>query len=427
MARTGAEPIGSMGTDTPVAVLSDAAPAAVRLLPAAVRPGHQPAARRHPRGAGHRRWRRRSAPRATCSTRRRRRCRQIVAADADPHQRRAGQAPLHQRRRRPPRLQALRRRRPVPGGRGRRRPAPGARRDPAPRCPTPSPSGAKVIVLSDRHSNAELAPIPSLLLTVGGAPPPHPGEDPHPGRPRRRDRRGPRGAPHGAAARLRRRRHQPVPRLRHDRGHDQTGPAAGRRRAQGHPQLHQGVRQGRAQGHVEDGHLDGGVATPAPRSSRPSASAEDLVDEYFTGTTSQLGGIGLDVLAAEAARPPPLRPPRPAPRRPPTATSWAGGEYQWRREGESTSSTPRRCSSSSTPPAPSATTSSRSTRRSSTTRPRRLATLRGPVRAQATATATAGPDRRGRAGQRDRQAVLHRRHVATARSRPRPTRRWPSP
>ena len=52
MAKTGAEPIGSMGTDTPVAVLSDR-PAAVRLLPAALRPGHQPAPRRHPRGAGH--------------------------------------------------------------------------------------------------------------------------------------------------------------------------------------------------------------------------------------------------------------------------------------------------------------------------------------------------------------------------------------
>ena len=32
MANTGAEPIGSMGSDTPVAVLSDRPPAAVRLL-----------------------------------------------------------------------------------------------------------------------------------------------------------------------------------------------------------------------------------------------------------------------------------------------------------------------------------------------------------------------------------------------------------
>ena len=53
MAKTGTEPIGSMGTDTPVAVLTRAAPAAVRLLQPAVRAGHQPAARRDPRGARH--------------------------------------------------------------------------------------------------------------------------------------------------------------------------------------------------------------------------------------------------------------------------------------------------------------------------------------------------------------------------------------
>src|SRR5690242_21876058 len=30
--------------------------------------------------------------------------------------------------------------------------------------------------------------------------------------------------------------------------------------------------------------------------------SQELVDEYFTGTTSRLGGIGLDVLAEEVAR-----------------------------------------------------------------------------------------------------------------------------
>ena len=69
MARTGGEAIGSMGTDTPIAVLSDRSRHAVRLLPAAVRAGHQPAARRDPRGAGHVAVGARSAPRATCSTR----------------------------------------------------------------------------------------------------------------------------------------------------------------------------------------------------------------------------------------------------------------------------------------------------------------------------------------------------------------------
>ena len=45
MAANGQEPVGSMGTDTPLAVLSDAAEAAVQLFQAALRPGHQPADR----------------------------------------------------------------------------------------------------------------------------------------------------------------------------------------------------------------------------------------------------------------------------------------------------------------------------------------------------------------------------------------------
>ena len=77
MARTGGEALGSMGTDTPIAVLSDAAAPAVRLLPAAVRAGHEPAARRDPRGAGHVAVVARSGRRATCSTPTPASCRQI--------------------------------------------------------------------------------------------------------------------------------------------------------------------------------------------------------------------------------------------------------------------------------------------------------------------------------------------------------------
>jgi glutamate synthase (NADPH/NADH) large chain len=61
--------------------------------------------------------------------------------------------------------------------------------------------------------------------------------------------------------------------------------------------------------------------------------SQALVDEYFTGTTTQLGGIDLDVIAAEAAgRHAAAYPPdglQPAHRR-----LAVGGEYQWRREGE---------------------------------------------------------------------------------------------
>ncbi|GAA4354422.1 glutamate synthase large subunit [Angustibacter luteus] len=59
----------------------------------------------------------------------------------------------------------------------------------------------------------------------------------------------------------------------------------------------------------------------------------EVVEEFFTGTTSQLGGIGLDVIAQEAAQRHTSAYPAdgvlPAHRR-----LEVGGEYQWRREGE---------------------------------------------------------------------------------------------
>ena len=59
----------------------------------------------------------------------------------------------------------------------------------------------------------------------------------------------------------------------------------------------------------------------------------DLVDEYFTGTPSRLGGIGLDEVATEiAARHAMAYPDRPTARA--HRELEVGGEYQWRREGE---------------------------------------------------------------------------------------------
>ncbi|HEV8024346.1 MAG TPA: glutamate synthase large subunit [Candidatus Nanopelagicales bacterium] len=61
--------------------------------------------------------------------------------------------------------------------------------------------------------------------------------------------------------------------------------------------------------------------------------SQELVDAYFTGTTTKLGGVGLDVLAEEVAK-------RHAMAYPPSGISPAhriladGGEYQWRRDGE---------------------------------------------------------------------------------------------
>ncbi|MBU6244446.1 MAG: glutamate synthase large subunit [Actinomycetales bacterium] len=61
--------------------------------------------------------------------------------------------------------------------------------------------------------------------------------------------------------------------------------------------------------------------------------SREVVDAYFTGTSSRLSGVGLDVIAAEVAA-------RHSVAYPPTGIAPAhrtldvGGEYQWRREGE---------------------------------------------------------------------------------------------
>ncbi len=61
--------------------------------------------------------------------------------------------------------------------------------------------------------------------------------------------------------------------------------------------------------------------------------SRDFVDAYFTGTVTKLGGVGIDVIAEEVAR-------RHATAYPPSGISPAhrvladGGEYQWRRDGE---------------------------------------------------------------------------------------------
>ncbi|GAA5188330.1 glutamate synthase large subunit [Arthrobacter gyeryongensis] len=61
--------------------------------------------------------------------------------------------------------------------------------------------------------------------------------------------------------------------------------------------------------------------------------SQDLVDEFFSGTHSQLGGVGLDVIAAEVSARHQMAYPEGGielPHRP----LLGGGEYQWRRDGE---------------------------------------------------------------------------------------------
>ena len=61
--------------------------------------------------------------------------------------------------------------------------------------------------------------------------------------------------------------------------------------------------------------------------------SRELVDEFFTGTVSRLGGIGLDEVAAEVAARHATAHPKNPERRAHRKLD-LGGEYQWRREGE---------------------------------------------------------------------------------------------
>jgi glutamate synthase (NADPH/NADH) large chain len=192
--------------------------------------------------------------------------------------------------------------------------------------------GARVIVLSDRHSTAELAPIPSLLLT---------------------------GAVHHHLVR--------------EKTRTQVGllVEAGDVREVHHVALLVGygaaaVNPYLAMESVEDLAREGyfvksdgeqavanlikalgkgvlkvmskmGVSTVASYTGAQIFEAiglsQAVVDRYFTGTTSKLGGIELDTIADEVARRHATAYPRggiaPAHRE-----LEIGGEYQWRREGE---------------------------------------------------------------------------------------------
>ena len=82
----------------------------------------------------------------------------------------------------------------------------------------------------------------------------------------------------------------------------------------------------------QDGHLHGGVL-PGGAGLRVHRPVQEVIDAYFTGTTSRLGGVGLDVIAREVEA-------RHRTAYPVSGIGNAhrklatGGEYQWRREGE---------------------------------------------------------------------------------------------
>ncbi|MGQ0623579.1 MAG: glutamate synthase large subunit [Sporichthyaceae bacterium] len=193
--------------------------------------------------------------------------------------------------------------------------------------------GARIIVLSDRHSNAELAPIPSLLLT---------------------------GAVHHHLIRARTRTQVglvveagDVREVHHVAllvgfGASAVNPYLAMESVEDLANaevLLAGVEPEKAVRNLVKALGKGvlkvmskmGVSTVGSYHGAQIFEAiglsQELVDSYFTGCTSQLGGIGIDVVAEEVRR-------RHRVAYPVNGISTAhrtlqiGGEYQWRREGE---------------------------------------------------------------------------------------------
>ena len=315
--ETGKEPIGSMGTDTPLAVLSDRAPNLFayfhQLFAQVTNPPIDPI---------------REALVMSLET--------TMGPDGNTFDETPEQC--HQLRLRGPiidnrdlaKIRADARGRVRSGdavaavaGR-RRRPAGSPRRSTG--CAAPRSQaiddGHNVLILVDRGVDARARRDPGAARAVGGAAAPRARRHPHAGRPRRRDRRGARGPRHRAADRLRRRGGQSVPRARHALSRERV---PGRRRRG--RELHPRARGRPAQGDVEDGHLDGAelprradLRGGRPRSRRSSSATSPARrrGSAASGSTSSATRRSRATRAASAR-----------PRRRPTLP--IGGQYRWRR------------------------------------------------------------------------------------------------
>ena len=321
---------------------------------------------------------------------------------ADPHQRGAradpGDAPARLRAAHavhalqgggPGRRAAVRPRHPVCGGRGRR----AKRRQPD----RPVGPGHRAGARAHPHAPGHR----------GGAPPPGPRGPAHPVRDPLRDRGGPGRLALRAAGGLRGRRHQPLPGLRVHRGDRGGGDLRprGHRLREGSRRLPEGLRQGPAQDHGEDGDLDAPELPRRPdlrgRGARPGAGGPLLLRHRVTrlrgglrrrgpgggdaprarlsGTRLHLPGAGSGgaLPVAASGRAPHVQSGHrgePAARRAPGELRHLQGVLARRRR-----------------------------RRRAAVHPARPAPLRGGRRAHS--------PRGGGAGQRDRQALLHGRHV----------------
>ena len=414
MVRNAEEPIGSMGNDNALAVLQRQPPAAVHVLQAALRPGHEPADRPDPRGDRDVARHRASARRATCSTRRpstptswswtSRSC-------ATRSSRRCGAC----------RPTSSRRTRSTSPGRSRRGPRACRQRlaDACDEAYDAIEAGVNILILSDRAVGPERAPIPSLLAVAADPPPPRARGHAPAGGPRARVRRAARGPPLRDADRLRRERDQPLRHARHDRRADGAGTDRGRRRARRRRAPRgQGDRQGPAQDDLQDGDLDDPVLLrradlrgrrPREDARRPPLHRHGVADRRRRPRGPRPGGARPPRarVARRARRPAPRRRHlRLAPRRraahvEPGDDRAAAARGARERGRERQVPRVRRAWSTRTPPG---------ARRCAACSP--SASDRG-----------GDPARGGRAGGGDRQALRHRRDVARVDLAPRRTRR----
>ncbi len=253
-----------------------------------------------------------------------------------------------------------------------------------------------------------------------GAAPPAARRVAHAGRPGPRDRRAARGAPLRAAARLRRQRHQPLPGVRVAARHDQAGSPAGRRR-EGRAEVRQGGRQGDREGLLEDGDLDhpelprrAGV-----RGHRPQPAVHRRVlhlDRHARRGDRHRRGRRRGARSATCA------PSRSARCR--RTASIRAGSTSTAATASTTSSTRRASTSCSTPAAPATSRSSRSTPSSSTIR--RSTSARCAVSWTSSRRASRCRSTRWSRSRRFSSASRPA-PCRTARSARRRTRRWRSP
>ena len=266
--------------------------------------------------------------------------------------------------------------------------------------------GANLIILSDRYADAESAPIPALLVTAA--------VHHHLVREKTRTRvglvveTGEAREVHHFALLLGYGAGAINPYLAFDTIRDlmPRGRAVRAHRAQGRQELREGRGQGHPQGDVEDGHLHGRVVHRRAdlRGGRPPAVARRRVlHRHRVAHRGHRPRRDRERGRGPAPHRVPDRPEELAHRELPV-----GGEYQWRREGEYHLFNPDTVYKLQH--------STRSGRydvfkeytRLVDDQSKRLATLRGLFELK-TGERDAGADRRGRAGRRDREAVLDRR------------------